>query len=334
MKDVADRVGVSIKSVSRVLNGENGVSPATAEQILAVANEIGFRRNDLARTLRMRSLATETIGVMAKHSSSRFFDGLILGIEEVADEHGALVLTATTRTAERAQATLRALSARRVNGIIVMPTGDDQDFLRAEHAAGLHMVFVDRPPTDFDADAILTDNRAGAHTATAHLRNHGHIRIGLVGPRAALFTVRERLAGHYSALADLSPPAHDLLRLDCDSSADAQRATTDLLTIADPPTALFALNSPCAIGAARALRAASRGHEVALIGFDDFEPADLLSPPLTVIAQSPREIGRRAAERLISRLDGDASPSQTITTPIRLIPRGSGEISAHRNGQH
>ena len=121
---------------------------------------------------------------------------------------------------------------------------------------------------------------------------------------------------------------------DGDSSAAAQRATTDLLTIADPPTALFALNSPCAIGAARDLRAASRGHEVALIGFDDFEPADLLSPPLTVIAQSPREIGRRAAERLISRLDGDASPSQTITTPIRLIPRGSGEISAHRNGQH
>lgn len=327
MKDVADRVGVSIKSVSRVLNGEGGVSPATEKRILVVASEIGFRRNDLARTLRRQS-TTETIGVMAKHASTRFFDGLILGIEEVAADHGALVLTATTRTAELQQATLRALSTRRVDGIVVMPTGDDHSFLRTEQAAGLPLVFVDRPPIGFDADAVIAANRSGAYAATTHLLAHGHRRVALVGPRAGLFTVAERLAGHQAALVEVSPPAGDLLRLNCDGSADAELATTELLRLPEPPTAVFALSNVCAIGAARALRAAALGHRIALVGFDDFETADLLDPPLTVVAQTPDEIGRQAARRLFSRIAGDDGPAQTIVTPTHLIQRGSGEIVA------
>ena len=257
MKDVADRVGVSIKSVSRVLNGEGGVSPATAEQILAVAYELGFRRNDLARSLRRQGL-TETIGVVAKHSSTRFFEGLIRGIEDVAAEHGALVLTATTRTADREHATLLALSSRRVDGLVIMPDRRRPALPARRAGRGLPLVFVDRPPTGFAADAVIADNRGGAHAATAHLLRHGHRRIGLVGPQASLFTVTERVAGYRAALGrGVTGRRRSRSAWTATTSAAAQAATAELLGLPDPPTAIFALSNVCTIGAARALRAAS-----------------------------------------------------------------------------
>ena len=136
MSDIAERVGVSIKSVSRVLNGEGGVSADTAERILTTAHELGFRRNELARGLRRRD-TTGTIGVVAQHTSTRLFDGLIRGIEAVAAEHGSLVLTAAARTAVLEQVTVAALSSRRVDGLVILPLSDDQTYLRAEQAAGL-----------------------------------------------------------------------------------------------------------------------------------------------------------------------------------------------------
>jgi LacI family transcriptional regulator len=328
MKDVADRVGISVKSVSRVLNGEGGVSLSTSEQIHAVAHELGYRRNHLARSLRRRD-RTETIGIVTKHASTRFFEGVIRGIDEVAAQHGALVLTATTRTADREQATLLALSYRRVDGLIIMPTGDDQSFLRAEQTAGLPLVFVDRPPRGITADTVIADNVGGAYTATAHLLTHRHRRIGLVGPQAWLFTVTERLTGHRTALAEVSIPLDEqLIRLDCDTPAAAQSATAELLNLSQPPTAIFGLNNQCTIGVARALRQTSLAHKIALVGFDDFEPADLLDPPLTTVAQDVEAIGRQAAQRLFSRLNGDHGPPQTTVMATHLIQRGSGEIRA------
>jgi LacI family transcriptional regulator len=328
MKDVADRVGISVKSVSRVLNGEGGVSPGTADEIHAVAQELGYRRNHLARSLRRRD-RTETIGVVAKHASTRFFEGVIRGIDEVAAEHGALVLTATTRTADREQSTLLALSSRRVDGLVIMPTGDDQSFLRAEQTAGLPLVFVDRPPKGIAADTVIADNIGGAHAAIAHLLTYRHRRIGLVGPQARLFTVTERLTGYRTALAEASLPTDEqLVHLGCDTPAAARSATIELLDLPEPPTAIFGLNNQCTIGVARALREASLAHDIALVGFDDFEPADLLDPPVTVVAQHVEAMGRQAARRLFSRLNGDHGPPQTTVMPTHLIQRGSGEITA------
>ena len=145
MRQIADQVGISVKSVSRVLNGESGVSAANAERILETAQQLGFRRNDLARNLR-RGDRTETVGLVLKHSSTRFYDDLIRGVEEVADAHSALVITASSRSPERERLTLLALSSRRVDGLLIVPTGEDQSFLRLEQSVGLPLVFVDRPP--------------------------------------------------------------------------------------------------------------------------------------------------------------------------------------------
>jgi LacI family transcriptional regulator len=327
MRDVADQVGISIKSVSRVLNGEPGVSEETAEQVLTIAHELGFRRNDLARSLRRRD-RTETVGVVLKHASTRFFDGLIRGIDEVAAEHGALVLTATTRTADREKSTLLAMSSRRVDGIVIVPSAGDQTFLRAEQAAGLPLVFVDRPPVGITADTVIADNAGGGYAATRHLLARGHRRIAVVGARAAVFTISERVNGYRAALAEDSLLADGLVRLDCDGTAGAQHAASELLRLPDPPTAFFCLNNVCTIGTARALRASSLGHRIALVGFDDFEPADLLDPPVTVVAQEIEAMGRHAARLLFARIKGHDGPPETTVLPTHLIERGSGELTA------
>ena len=173
-------MGVSIKSVSRVLNDEPGVSPATGERILAVAEELGFRRNDLARSLRRQS-AGNTIGVVAQHTAARFFVGLIRGMEQVATEHGALMLTAAIPDPERELSKLVALSSRRMDALVIAPRTSDQSSLRAEQAMGVPLVFVDQPPQGVVADTIVVDNHGGAKRATAHLMAYGHRRVGVVG---------------------------------------------------------------------------------------------------------------------------------------------------------
>jgi LacI family transcriptional regulator len=326
MKDIADRVGVSIKSVSRVLNGEAGVSPATAQRILDVASDLGFRRNDLARDLR-RGNRTGTIGLVLRRSSTRFYDDLIRGVEEVAEQHGALVITAGSRTAERERETLLALSSRRVDGLLVEPNGPDHSFLAAEQAMGTPVVFVDRPPHRLSADTILSDDFAGGRDAAAHLVAHGHHRIGVIGASDDVHTVLERMRGYETALVTAGIPRDDrLIRLNRPTSDEARTAVAELLGEPQPPTALFTLNNVCTVGAARALRAAGVEGRVALVGFDDFDLADLLTPPVTVVAHDVTEMGRRAAQLLFARINGYAEPPQPIVLPVEMIVRGSGEI--------
>lgn len=326
MRDIAERVGVSTRSVSRVLGGEPGVSPERSRLILEVAAQVGFRRNDLARGLR-RGRRTGTIGLVLRHSSTRFYDGLIRGIDEVAGRRDALVLTAGSRNAAREEETLLALASRRVDGLVVVPTGTDHAFLRPEQAVGTPIVFVDRPPSGLLADTVLANDRSGGRSAAEHLVDHGHTRVAVVGAAAHLHTVAERLRGCRAALqqrgADLD---EELVRLGVEDARSAAAAVTSLLRLPAPPTALFALDNRCTEGAVRALRAAGAEHEVALVGFDDVHLADLLDPPLTVVAHDVTAMGRAAAEQLFARIDGLEGPVRTVVLPTHVVPRGSGEL--------
>lgn len=330
MKAIADQVGVSIKSVSRVLNDEGGVSAGTADRILSAADQLGFRRNHLARSLRQGG-RTETIGLVVKHSSTRFYDKLIRGVEGVTARHGLFLLTAATQTADREKSTLLALSSRQVDGLLVVPASSDQSYLRPEQFAGTPMVFVDRPPTGLEADTVLTDNVGGGEAAARHLLARGHRRIAVLGAAASLYTVRERMRGvhiaHRRARVRYDP---QLTRLDLDTVDDITRATAELLQLADPPTAFFTLNNVCTIGAVRALKGLGLNDRIALIGFDDFELADLLQPAVTVIGHDIGAMGQLAAERLVSRMAGDLSDPQVVTLKTQVISRGSGEIPPPR----
>jgi LacI family transcriptional regulator len=330
MQDIADRVGISTKSVSRALNGEPGTSPRTTEQVLAVARELGFRRNDLARSL-ARGDRTGTVGLVLKHSSTRFYESLIRGVDEVADAHGALVLTAGSHSEDGERSTLLALSSRRVDGMLIVPVGRDQSYLRAEQAMGMPLVFVDRPPSGVAADAVLADDRGGGLLATRHLLRHGHRRVGVVGASASVHTVSERIAGYDAAIAEAGL-ARDprLVQLDVEGSGAARDAVHRLLAEPSPPTALFLLNSVCTIGALRALDDAGLAGRVALVGFDDFDTADLLTPGVTVVAHDVVEMGRQAAARLFARIGGEDGAPAVDVLPTTLIPRGSGELTQAR----
>jgi len=332
IRDVAALAGVSLKTVSRVINGESGVSAELTARVRAAAERLDFRPNLGARSLRRSDGKTATIGLLLEDVSNPFSAAIHRAIENVARARGVAVFTASVdEDPDREQALVRALVARRVDGLVMVPAGGDQSYLRSEVRAGLSLVFLDRPPAYLDADVVLAANQTGAEDAIRHLLGGGHRRIAYLGDLLSITTARERHAGYEAALREAGIPIDpSLVRHDLHSSDLAHVAASELLEQADPPTAIFASQNLVTIGVIRALRAAGRQHDIALVGFDEVPLADLLEPGVTVVAQDVGEIGRGAAEQLFRRLDGDRSPTVRRVVPTRLIRRGSGEIAPRR----
>jgi LacI family transcriptional regulator len=332
MRDVAALAGVSLKTVSRVLNGEPGVSPTMSTRVHRAADQLHFQLNLGARSLRRTDGRTATIGLILENVENPYSSALHRAVENVARVRRVAVLAGSLdEDPGRERELVAAFSARRVDGLVIMPTGTDHTYLLPERRAGTPMVFVDRAPGHFDADVVLADNRAGAQKGVAHLISCGHRHIGFLGDLVRIPTAQARHAGYLDAMRSAGLPVskgdtvHDAVTVE---SADA--ATSALLSGTDPPTALFTAQNLVTIGAVQALRRMGRQHEVALVGFDDFRLADLLDPPVTVVAQDPHAIGRLAAEHLFRRMDGDTSPYATDVVATRLVTRGSGEIPPPR----
>jgi LacI family transcriptional regulator len=208
-----------------------------------------------------------------------------------------------------------------------MPHDDDVRYLLPEIRRGTPVVFVDRPASAVATDTVVSDNLGGARLAVEHLLAAGHRRIGFLGALAGGFTAGERYRGYQAALAAAgSPPSSQLTVRNLHTSLAGEQAAGRLLASADPPTALFTAQNLLTIGARRALDALGLEHQVAQVGFDDVALADLLKPGLTVVAQDPVAIGTLAATLLIRRIGGAEQLPEKTEVPVRLIPRGSGEI--------
>ncbi|MEU8104976.1 LacI family DNA-binding transcriptional regulator [Nonomuraea muscovyensis] len=324
MKDVASAAGVALKTVSRVVNGEPGVNPGTAERVREAIERLGYSRNESARVLRRGR--TSTVGLVIEDVADPFYSVLGRAVEDVTTAHGCLLLSGSSgEDPARERELIRTFCARRVDGLIVVPAGEDHSFLRPELDAGTPAVFVDRPPgPGLDVDTVLCDNAAGARLATRHLLAHGHRRIAFLGDRPSIFTASRRLHGYRAALGRLFDERLVAMRAPTPEGvrADLER----MLALDDPPTALFTGNGRLTMTALRALRTREDGRRMALVGFDDFELADLLRPGVTVVAQDPTSMGGLAAELLFRRLAGDGGPAEHLRLPVRVIPRGSGEL--------
>jgi LacI family transcriptional regulator len=323
MKDVATRAGVALKTVSRVVNDEPGVTPETASRVRNAINELGFRRNDSARLLRKGQ--TASIGLIMEDIGDPFYSTLSRAVEDVTHWNGSLLFTGSSdEDPQREQELVLALCARRVDGLIVIPASGDHRYLLPEIAAGVASVFVDRPAGMIEADAVLADNVGGSRTGVSHLIRHGHRRIGFIGDDAGIYTASRRQQGYQEAMADASLEVHEswVARIK-PSPATVQAALEQMVSGPEPVTAVFCGNNRTTVFALRAIAGASR--RIALVGFDDFELADLLDPGVTVVAQNPAEMGRRAAELLFGRLAGTRGPTQYIELGTQLIVRGSGE---------
>jgi len=325
MTDVADEAGVSLKTVSRVVNGEPGVRPETAAAVHEAIAHLGFRRNYGARALRPGQ-RSHLLGLVIEDVSNPFYSAIFRGVEEIARSAGLLVITASSdEDPEREQALVHLFCERRVEGLLVVPAGDDHRYLLPDVRAGTRVVFLDRPPGLIEADAVLLDNVGGARAAVGHLLGRGHRRIAMLGDEERIFTAAERLRGYREEMAAAGlavDPA--LVRLGPHDADAAEAATRELMALADPPTAIFTANNRITVGAIRVLW--QNGFRIALVGFDDLELAESLAVPTTAVAYDAAELGRQAARLLLLRLAGDAGPPQRVVLPTWLIERGSGEV--------
>jgi LacI family transcriptional regulator len=324
MVDVGRVAGVSLKTVSRVINGEPGVSAATVEKVLAAAAELRYERNDLAASLRHGD-RSHTVGLVIEDVGNPFYSLIAQAVEETAREHGSLLITASAREdPERERELVIALLRRRVDALLIVPAGHDHRYLQ-DAGFGERTVFLDRPPARTAADTVLIDNAAGARKAVAHLLAHGHRRIAFVGDSRRLYAARERLHGYRRALADTGvEPDPELVALDNSTSQAATTAVGRLLALPPTrrPTAIFAGNNRCTVGVLHAL--GGRRRSVGLVGFDDFELADLLE--VSVVRTDPYRLGQLGAELAFARLDGDRRRAQRVVVAVELVARGSGEI--------
>jgi LacI family transcriptional regulator, galactose operon repressor len=328
MREVAALAGVSLKTVSRVINGEAGVSPRLSSRVGAAVERLEYRHNLTASSLRRSDKKSATIGLVLEDVANPFSSTLHRSIADVAHRRGVLVLAGSSDESEaRERELVAAFAARRVDGLLIVPASHDHSYLLSERRAGTPIVFMDRPPAFLDADSVVTDNQEGTRAGIRHLLAHGHRRIAFLGDLQSIATASSRYRGYCEELAANGIALDQaLVRLDVRGIERAEASVAQLLSGRARPSALLTGQNLITIGAYRTIKRLGLHREVALVGFDDILLADLLEPGITVIAQDPAAMGRAAAELLFRRLDGDPSPSVSEVIPTRLISRGSGEI--------
>lgn len=323
LRDVALEAGVSIKTVSRVVNGEPEVNEVTATRVAGVVERLGYRPNELARGL--KGHRSRTIGLVVDDVSNPFMATCAQAIEAVAREHGHALILCDSHADLRTEDTyVGLLTQRQIDGLLLVPSRGHNVHLKTEQQSGLPVVAFDRPAEGIQTDTVLVKNRAGAREATEHLIWHGHERIAFVGDVRHYYTARKRLEGYKDALRIVNlKPLHSL---GAHSIEQGEEATKEFLDGPEPPTALFAANILTALGALRATEDLGLRipEDVALIGFDDFELAPVLSPRFTLVHQPTAELGRRAAEMLFDRLDSRTRPEpRRLVLPTELVVRES-----------
>lgn len=325
MQDVAAAAGVSPKTVSRVINLEPGVAAATVTRVHNAIAELGYRRNDLARNLR-KGISLSSVGVVIESLANPLYAAAAQAVDEVAQRNGReILLTSSGGDAARERQLVSDLLRHGVDGLLIVPTSDDYVFLEPDIRLGVRVVFMYQGTDSIDADVVSIDNAGASRRAVEHLIDYGHKRIAFIRNQTSFVSAASRYQGYLDAMSAAGLPVDEsLVRAVSTRAESAQAAVHRLMAQPSPPSAILSENTSLSIGVLRAMRDAP--NPTALVGFDDFEPADLLG--LSVVACDPGEVGRVAAELLFARLAGDSRPPQRIDVPTRLLARGSAEVLA------
>jgi LacI family transcriptional regulator len=318
MRDVAAAAGVSVTTVSHVLNNTRPVSAELQRRVHDAVAASGYRTNSVARALATRN--TMLIGVVMSFLSNPFFAPLVSSIEKTARRHGyTLLLTDNHENATDELTQVRIMLDRRVDGVVLAPASTHPErILDLLTERGVPAVLVDRF-ADNRFDEVGVENVESTASLIQHLVEHGHTRIGFVSGKAGLSTTTERLDGYRLGL-ERAGLAYDrrLVRSGSSRTEPARDAVQAMLDGPEPPTAVVPANNAMTVGVLRGLR--DRGlrvpDDVAVAAFDDFAWADLMNPGLTAIAQPIPEMGNVAAKLLIKRIAGyDGPPQQRVLKP-------------------
>jgi LacI family transcriptional regulator len=325
IKDVARRAGVSTMTVSRVINNSDYISQETRERVEQAIAELDYLPNALARSLRFKQ--TKTIALVLTDIANPFFIGVLRGVEDAAVSHGFSVLFCNTDESEQVERDyLSILMQKQVDGVLLVPASAHSEAAAQLRVRGVPIVAIDRRMRT-PVDTVRGDSERAAHALTRHLIELGHRRIAAITGPTDVSTANDRLVGYGRALAEVGIPINpDLICVDDFMTEGGYRSTQRLLRAPVRPTAIFAGNNFIAFGAFRALREAglSVPDDLSLVTFDDIPSSWLMSPFLTTANQPAYEIGQRATELLIARLNGeaDAAPRE-IVLPAELIIRRS-----------
>lgn len=326
IRDVAKHAQVSVATVSAVLNKSKYVSASLAERVRRSAEELAYRPNSVARSLKTQR--TQVLGLILSDITNPFFTTMVRAVEDTARGHGyTLLLGNTDEQGAKEEAYVELLRSRRVDGLILVASAGEHAYLPELLRHALPVVCVDRSLAHLGVDSVLTDNVLGAYQAVEHLLALGHRRIGIVAGIAQITSTDQRLAGYRQAFAERGVvPDPALIRFSDSTIAGGERDAAALLACADPPTALFTTNNQMTIGALRAIYAHGLRcpEDIALVGFDDFEWADVFRPRLTTVRQPVYELGRAVTRLLIKRIAGQRTgPAREVILPPTLIVRES-----------
>ena len=324
LADVAKHCAVGVMTVSRVINGGHLVSPQTAARVRVAIKKLGYHPNEAARIL--KGQIAKTIALILPGLSDTFFSVCAHAVQQFAAKRGyTTVLLASERDPKMELAQLAMLRARSVAGLLIMPTGETcLRTLKSFSSSGTPVVMIDRTYTGLNAGEVVVDNRGGAEKAVAHLIEHGHRNIWCVGYDKRYSSVAERIAGYDAVLRRLDlTPKYVLV----DEAEQIAQSLVPQLRSAERPIALFTLNNVTSINVLQILRQSgiSVPGDVALVGFDDFEFAPLLSVPLTAIRQPADELGRSGTRLLFEMIASSVRTEQPtrIVLPTELVVRNS-----------
>lgn len=328
-KEVAAKLGISTMTVSRVMNKRSNVDEATRKRVLAAAQELGYRPNQIAKSLVLQK--THTIGVVVPEITHSFFPEVIRGIEEeVYRAQYHLILMHSAESVEREQDAIQTLESKLVDGILISTAQSvaDFEFYRDVLRRGVPIVFFDRCVHNIGASCVSIDDEESAKRITNHLLDHGYTRLAhLSGPQHISIGV-DRLNGFMRALSDrgIAVPADLIVEAGFHESG-GYAAMMKLLDLpaAERPRAVVAVNDPAAFGAIRAIleRGLRIPEDIAIVGFTDDIRAALMPSPLTTIRQPAFEIGRMAATKLIAVIEGTSIDVQDIVVKTDEVHRES-----------
>lgn len=323
--DVAKRAGVSVSTVSRVLNNHPNVGAEVRQRVTDVIRELNYEPSRVAQ--RMRATSSQLVGVIFSDITNPFYLDVLRSIEYTLSGQGISVLISNADSSEEREAAyIRIMQNENVAGLIIAPTKEHVPALAAAATAGLPIVVIDRRLNSVDVDTVLVDNFEGALSAVQHLIRLGHERIAVLSGPLHLTSGRERYTGYLQAMSDAGLTVDpSMTRFGNYRENSGYTLAHELLSIPNPPTALFSANNLMTLGALNAIheRGCTIPDEIAIIGFDDFPWAISLNPPLTTVAQPTSEIGTRAAELLLDRIKERDRTPRTVVLPTQLMIRAS-----------
>lgn len=326
MNEVAKRAGVSIATVSRVLNNSDSVNEATRQKILKAIKELKYQPSRVAKRLRSKSVSSNLLGVLIPDIQNPFYVDVMRGIEDIAYKNNYAIIMCNYGQDEKKEIMyLDILQSEAIDGLIAAPVSENDQRLKEIIKNGLPVVCVDRGLAETNVDIVCVNNEEAAYAAVSHLVKSGYKRIAYISGLPTIPSSRMREKGYRRALEEKQLFIPELIRYGDSSYGCGVTLCAELLDMPNPPDVLFTGNNLITLGALETIhkRKIQIPKEIAILGFDDMFWSSSLNPPLTTVRQPAYEIGKRAGELLIQRITDPQRPCIQMILNAELMIRSS-----------